>query len=657
MSIRAQITTLLIALSILFVGTTWIVQAWVMMPAFEQLERENVYRNLDRAVDAIKGDLQNLSNLANDWGAWDDTYRFVLDRNETFRQTNLMEQTFTNTDSDFACFLDSNHKIVWGYFYDKEKASFVEVPDVMDLVQSPDSGLQSFASVDDGITGMLLTSRGPMLLASRPVITTRREAPIRGAVIFGRFIDETRIASLAERTHLDVQIGPADSKQVPADAKTSLHAKKNPGAKVLYEQNKETLYGLSELQDLRGHSAAIVRIRTPRTISNQGRTAGFAATMCSLGGGMLTLLITSFALRIRIVEPLQEMARHVSNVSETDDLSSRLNIRRIDEIGTLAESFDDMVYRLAESSIKLQEAAHRAGMSEIAADVLHNVGNAVNSANSSTQILEERLSGSKLSGLEMAAALLREEAPRAADFFTKDPRGPKLIRYLGTVSDSLQRERCENLAEVERLHKTIQHIREALESQNQKTVRSTFRQRVNVEQLLQDVLMVDSRNLREAGISVELRVDSLPELWLNRGQMTQVLINLIKNARLSMQTVPDREHKLTISAALIAERLVLRVSDTGTGISPEKLGSMFAQGFTTRSSGSGLGLHYCANVIRSLGGVISVHSDGAGNGAEFCIELPDVLVRERDPQDAESSMALIKDTLVAEGISERFQFT
>jgi signal transduction histidine kinase len=69
-------------------------------------------------------------------------------------------------------------------------------------------------------------------------------------------------------------------------------------------------------------------------------------------------------------------------------------------------------------------------------------------------------------------------------------------------------------------------------------------------------------------------------------------------------------------------RLRVSVQDHGVGIAPENLTRIFSHGFTTRTAGHGFGLHSCALAARQMGGTLSVHSDGPGQGATFTLELP-----------------------------------
>jgi signal transduction histidine kinase len=64
------------------------------------------------------------------------------------------------------------------------------------------------------------------------------------------------------------------------------------------------------------------------------------------------------------------------------------------------------------------------------------------------------------------------------------------------------------------------------------------------------------------------------------------------------------------------------VADNGNGIAPEDLARIFAHGFTTRKDGHGFGLHSCALAAHEMGGSLSVHSDGVGQGATFTLDVP-----------------------------------
>jgi signal transduction histidine kinase len=106
-------------------------------------------------------------------------------------------------------------------------------------------------------------------------------------------------------------------------------------------------------------------------------------------------------------------------------------------------------------------------------------------------------------------------------------------------------------------------------------------------------------------------------------RMVGLLVNLLSNAKYAMDDTPVEQRRLRVAVERSgADRVRIEVRDQGTGIAPEMLTLIFQYGFTTRKEGHGFGLHSSALAAQELGGALSVHSDGPGQGATFTLELP-----------------------------------
>jgi signal transduction histidine kinase len=261
-------------------------------------------------------------------------------------------------------------------------------------------------------------------------------------------------------------------------------------------------------------------------------------------------------------------------------------------------------------------------MAETAAEVLHNIGNAVNSANCCVENLNQSLLNSKLSGLGKGIALLKQASHSPRVFFEQDPRAPKLVEYLTQLNNSLEQEQSEKGQELSRLQGTIRHIRDVISAQNHLQFESEFLQETKISELLDELRMIIEPKLEKKRVDLNINVESDDSLLLNRNRMVQVLLNLAKNAIESMSG-PDCENRaLKIRVQSDPEATHFEITDTGKGFDESIRNRLFSQGFTTRQGGSGLGLHYCANAIHQAGGSISALSDGPGKGATFRIRLP-----------------------------------
>ncbi len=149
---------------------------------------------------------------------------------------------------------------------------------------------------------------------------------------------------------------------------------------------------------------------------------------------------------------------------------------------------------------------------------------------------------------------------------------------------------------------------------------------------MEEALSINFASLERHGIEVIREYAEIPQIELDRHLVLQILVNLISNAKYAMLQLEGRRHRLTLGVGMADDRqdfVRLQVQDTGVGIRREHLSRIFAQGFTTKTDGHGLGLHSGALAARVLAGSLSFHSDGEGQGATFTLDLPLKPVEDR----------------------------
>jgi two-component system NtrC family sensor kinase len=141
---------------------------------------------------------------------------------------------------------------------------------------------------------------------------------------------------------------------------------------------------------------------------------------------------------------------------------------------------------------------------------------------------------------------------------------------------------------------------------------------VDVNQILKDVRKLLSHGILSSHISVVGDLaEGLPVTMGDANQLKQAFLNVTSNA---IQSMPQGG-TLSISTQQKGERIIVRISDTGPGIAPEHLDKLFVPFFTTRTSGSGLGLAVTKRIIDNHGGQILVESS-LGAGSTFEVRLP-----------------------------------
>ncbi len=140
--------------------------------------------------------------------------------------------------------------------------------------------------------------------------------------------------------------------------------------------------------------------------------------------------------------------------------------------------------------------------------------------------------------------------------------------------------------------------------------------------VLEAVALVQ-REMASHAVSVRMELSSaLPEIFGDRIQLQQVLINLIMNGIEAMEGVDDRPRELAIRSAADGDHAVLvSVADSGAGICEQAMDRLFTPFFTTKSSGMGMGLSICRSIVEAHGGRLSA-APNQGHGATFQITLP-----------------------------------
>lgn len=316
------------------------------------------------------------------------------------------------------------------------------------------------------------------------------------------------------------------------------------------------------------------------------------------------------ASRVQILQKNQEL--EVTNTN----LHLEMNHRK------KAEAEKEKLYQ------QLMNASRQAGMADVASSVLHNVGNVLNSINVSTDTLLKTLKKPMVGDVCRIAAMFNEHQDNLQSFLTADPKGKQIPSYLGLVAESLSGSHQTIQQELDSLVKKVDHIKQVIMSQQDIARAGSIREPASVEDMMEQALVMAMPEPEKYHMQVVREYSPIPAIMTDRHQVLQVLVNLITNAKNAMVEHSESTRRLTLRVGVPTGSAFARleVIDTGGGIKAENLPKLFAQGFTTRKAGHGLGLHSSAIVAKNLGGALQAQSAGEGQGATFTLDLPLVLV-------------------------------
>lgn len=386
-------------------------------------------------------------------------------------------------------------------------------------------------------------------------------------------------------------------------------------------------------------------------------------TIVTLGvliGALVIGVAISQLFQRSITEPIQSLAKSAKYIAKNEDYTHRAEVQGKDELGVLAEAFNQMVAEVQIGREQLQMAndelelrvevrteelakanddltnemkernalqeelittSRHAGMAEVATGVLHNVGNVLNSVNVSANLLMDQLKGSRVGSLKKAAEIIVEHQDNLAEFVTHDKRGQHFPKLLEELAANLNDQRDSQLDEITLLLNNIEHVKEIISMQQSYARMRGTAETVDLVELTQDALRIVDTSLNRHGVHVNCQFKDTRTINSEKHKILQILTNLISNAKNALDASDAEDKQITLGIYETDEWVWVVVKDNGIGIPEENLNKIFNHGFTTRKEGHGFGLHSCATAAQELGGSLTVQSK-EGEGAKFVLKLP-----------------------------------
>ena len=358
--------------------------------------------------------------------------------------------------------------------------------------------------------------------------------------------------------------------------------------------------------------------------------------------------LLSSAIQKVISGPILSLAAVAKTISEQKDYSVRFHQKSNDEVGLLITAFNEMLKQIHKSEAalidaneqledrvrqrtleledthrKLIDASRQAGMAEVATDVLHNVGNVLNSVNVATTLIQEKISKSEVGNLQKVTEIIKDNSDNLGTFFAQDKRGMHIPAFLTEVSKTLVDEQADTIDKLGSLAENIKHIKEIVKMQQSYAKVADVEIITSLADLVDNAIQINSAAIDRHGINLVRDFDDLPPVSIDKQRVLQILVNLISNAKYAMvKNEADDKNLIIRIYEHDRDKVRMEVTDNGIGIPKANLTKMFTHGFTTKKNGHGFGLHSGALAAGELRGSLTAHSDGEGKGATFTLELP-----------------------------------
>ncbi|WP_169400700.1 CHASE4 domain-containing protein [Desulfobacter curvatus] len=568
------------------------IECFVVFPSFVLQERLEADKDMNRCLEALRREIHYLDEFVHDWAAWDDAYDFVQNTNMDFIRSNLVHTTFIDNRLNLVMLLDLDGHVLWKKMLDLEtglELNITELPD--DRIPMSHAFMAHTKDIESSVAGVYATEKGPLLVASRPVIRSLHHGPAKGYLVMGRFLNERYMKTLKGQTKVDHRYWLSQDMSMPDESRSIFERlQKNPGP-VFEEQDKNMLFVYDVFKGLTDSSDLIIRAEIPRQIMKYAMNTMFFVLISTVLAGFILLLVMFFLLNRVVIDPLGKLTARVVSLGDSKQALSPLFLNRNDEIGILCGEFQTLFNKLTQVHENLKQTNLR-----------------LNHEIRERKSYEEELQSQRTRLRHLTYKLLlteeRERRRLASDLHDQISQNLAICQLkLSMLKESwtpVNKSRAGEIKEIEdKLEEIIQETR-TLTFEISPPILYELGLKPALEWLLENTFRESGIEMLLEGDLEEDRLDNSLSILIFR-TVRELLHNIIKHANAS---------KTTVCLSQEAHFFEIRVTDNGVGFDPEK-----------QYKNIGFGLFSIRERFSSIGGKFLVLSE-SGAGTRAILRVP-----------------------------------
>ncbi len=561
------IAYLLVLSGFIFYTNSLILRSYLDFEAADIVERTEIGLNtLELRISEIK-------HTTSEYASRDDTYYYIQNNMKHFINDIVSTSSFIENELNFMIITDINGSVRYSKGFDLSNLRSTQLDAAtLNMILDYDSLLS-----ENMVSGLVDLNSTPAMIVAQKITYSDEDSPSIGTVICGRYIDEIEIVKLCEYSYQNLDFAAyASSPVVPVDCINVMRI------------NRDTISGIAPINDINGEPYLVLLAETSRDLYHQAERTVFSFYAVMITTGSLGVIVFIYLLNKMVLERILGLSEDVSSIDPRTLEAKTLCIPGDDEIAGLSRDIDGMLQTINEYQSLLTKRERMATIGETAAMVGHDLRNPLQVI----YMLGSRMKRAmdKLRGIDEAETVVMEIEYIMANLNEQTSYMNKIVSDLQNFSRSIA-------VQVEDL---------------------------NLEVMVLDVL--DTLNIDEnIEVTVEFN-DQSEKTQLDGNYFRRVIVNLLTNA---VQAMP-KGGKISIKGNREGDKSIIKISDTGIGITEDNMKQLFTPLFTTKAKGTGLGLAVCKRIVEAHKGEITV-SSVEGEGTTFTVTLPSNEVSRDEP--------------------------
>ncbi|MDD9269216.1 EAL domain-containing protein [Paenibacillus sp. GCM10023248] len=364
MSLRRKFMLYVGVVALVLMGILYTISDRMMLRNYLMMEREYSLEGMKRALIALSDEYTNLGAMTINYSGWDETYQFIQketpsDMNDPYLAANYPDALFTSSRLNLAVLLNNQKQVYFAKAYDF--GGNRRLPNTDTYIQTLQKEYASFlthSDINSRKEGLVVIDHKPMIAASYPILTSDNAGPVRGALLFARFLDDSYIQYISAKADIPLTYTLVEPLFKVPSSSTTVNIRMYQNIPFWTATEGDAMKSYALLSDIEGKPAVLLAYSVPRELYMQARkNTQFFLIFLTLSG--IALFIVAMALlEHNIFIRLSRVIGGMKKIEMDKDFSIRIRVSGNDEISQLEKSMNHMMSSLEHAQSEIQYQAH-----------------------------------------------------------------------------------------------------------------------------------------------------------------------------------------------------------------------------------------------------------------------------------------------------------